>query len=54
MQHLDVMAQRKGAAWHTTRFPDGVSNRSRLDNVQATKLVVRVRDENIRSLAERF
>jgi hypothetical protein len=54
MHHLDIMAQRGGQAWHTTRFPDGVNNGSRLDNVQATKLVVRVRDGNIRSLAERF
>jgi hypothetical protein len=52
MNHLDVMATREGLKWHDRGYPEELSNESHDANVKCMLLVVRMRNDAIRKLAE--
>jgi len=52
--HLDVMSHRKSGQWHKELYPEQLDEQSHVSQVDTTKLMVRVRDREIRSGVERL
>jgi hypothetical protein len=54
MHHLDEMEHRKTGKWGGLRFPEDVNADAHQANVSVMLLTSRVRDDEIRELAETF
>jgi hypothetical protein len=54
MHHLDEMEHRKTGKWRSSRFPENLNADAHQSNVSVMLLTSRVRDDDIRELAETF
>ena len=49
MVHHDILAEKRGSPWGTTRSPNDISEQLRLANARLTALVERVADDGLRA-----